>query len=308
MRNVSLGTFAIALTAALLPLLSSCAASPDTQAAKGEVRLTHAADLLRDRTDADSLAAAGLFNAVRHPDQSLRLIAEATAAAPERADLVWLQIQMCQAEPTCDPEPVERRLRSLDASNGAGWMGALIRANRANDDPAKSAALAAMGRSERVDVYWTTLIARLSRATANTKALSLTEAEIDVIGILSARAIPEYHVLSKACDAERLARAHGVEVCRGIATALMHGDTYITELMGVAIAKRLWPEGSPEWIEAAEARRSFDYRMTFSSHTEAWNAAHTDAFLILCADHRREQDVFQAELIAIGKNPDPSPN
>jgi hypothetical protein len=41
---------------------------------------------------------------------------------------------------------------------------------------------------------------------------------------------------------------------RGIAKALQNGDTYITKMIGVAIAKRVWPEDSPEWKAAAEDR------------------------------------------------------
>jgi hypothetical protein len=293
---------------ALLPFLSGCATSSDAQAEKAEMRMERAADLLRNRTDADSLAAAGLLISVKHHDQSLRLVAEATADAPERPDLVWLHIQICQAESGCDPEPLERRLRTLDAPNGAGWIGALTRAAQTNDEQANSAALAAISRSERLDIYWTTLVARLSRATANTNAVSLTEAEIFVIGILAAQAIPAYQVITNACKGERLMRDDVVEVCRGIASVLLHGDTYITEMIGVAIAKRVWPENSPQWVQATDARRTWEYRAHFLSHADAWNAAHADEYLTLCAQNRREQDVYKAELIASGKNPNPPPN
>jgi hypothetical protein len=264
--------------------------------------------LLGSRTDADSLASASLLNVVKDRDRSLRQIEKATAEAPERPDLVWLQIQFCQAEPACDPEPMEERLRSLDVGNGAGWMGALTRASKANDEHAKSAALAAISRSERLDVYWTTLVARLSRAAAKTKAVSLAQAEVSVIGILAAQAIPAYQVLSNACKGERLKRDDVLEVCRGVANALQHGDTYLTEMMGVSIAKRVWPENSRKWEEAMEARRSWEYRANFLRESDAWNAAQTDEYLTLCAQNRREQDVYKAELMASGKNPDPPPN
>jgi hypothetical protein len=304
MRNVVSSAFAIAL----LPVFSSCASSADAQTQHVEMRIEHAVDLLGSRTDADSLASAGLLSSGKGHDRSLRLIEKATADAPERPDLVWLQIQYCQAELACDSVPMEERLRSLDARNGASWMGALTRADKANDEQARSAALAAISRSERLDIYWTTLVARLSRATAETKAVSLTEAEIFIIGILAAQSIPAYQVLSNACKGERLKRDDVVEVCRGIANALQHGDTYITEMMGIAIAKRVWPENSPQWKEATEARRSWEYRAKFLSEADTWNAAHTDEYLALCAQNRREQDVYKAELIATGKSPDPPPN
>ena len=304
MRNAPLTVISIAL----LLFLSSCATSPDTQAEKTEMRMQQAADLLRNQNDADSLAAAGLLNLVKRRDQSLLLIAQATADAPERSDLLWLRIQICQTQTACDPESLERRLRTMDVPNGAGWLGALTRANKANDEQAKFAALAAISRSERIDIYWTTLIARLSRATAKTKAVSLSEAMISVIGILAAQAIPAYQVVSNACRGERLMRDDVVDVCRGIANSLMRGDTYITEMIGVAIAKRVWPENSPQWSKATEVRRTWDYRANFLIHADAWIAAHTDEYLNLCAHNRREQDVYKAELIASGKNLNPPPN
>jgi len=304
MSSVSLSAFAI------IPLLfvSGRATSADAQAENVEMRIEHAVESLASRTDADSLAAAGLLNLVKVPDRSLRLIEQATADAPERTDLVWLQIRFCQAEPACDPGPMEEHLRSLDANNGAGWMGVLTRADKANDEQAKSAALAAISRSERMDIYWTTLVARLSRAAAKTESVSLAEAEVAVIGMLAARAIPAYQALSNACKGERLERDNGVEVCRGIANALQHGDTYVTEMIGVAIAKRVWPESSPQWQEAMEAQQSWEYRADFLRESDAWNAAHTDEYLTLCAQNRREQDVYEAELIATGRNADPARN
>src|ERR1700683_5058613 len=147
MRNVPLSAFAIVLC----PFISSGAISPVAQTEQAEVRIEHAADLLGSLSDADSLAAAGLLSSVKDRDRSLRLIEKATAAAPDRPDLVWLQIQSCQAEPACNPQPMEERLRALDVRNAAGWMATLTRADKSNDEQAKSAALAAIGRSERMD-------------------------------------------------------------------------------------------------------------------------------------------------------------
>jgi len=270
-----------------------------------ERHLQRAVIALAKQADADSLAAAGLLNLSIHRDDSLALIDRATAAAPERRDLVWLRAQICQEVTLCDPEPIERRLRELDPSNGAGWMGALVRANSSKNDEAKDAALAAMGHSDRVDIYWTTLIARLGRATARTAAISLDEAEVSIIGVLAARAIPAYGAASNSCKGERLRHAEIIEVCRGVARAFERGDTYITEMIGVAIAKRVWPEDSPEWKAAAEARRVYEYRSKFWATLDLMNTSHAEEYLALCAQNRREQDVFLAQLISAGKDPNP---
>ena len=297
----------IALAFALYLVLVGCATSPEAQSSRTERQLRRAVTALTKQTDADSLAAAGLLSLSIHRDDSSALIARATAAAPERGDLIWLQAQFCQKISGCDLEPIERRLRELDPSNGAGWMGALARATVAKNDEARDTALAAIGRSDRVDIYWTTLIARLSRATARTKTMSLDESEVSIIGGLAAQAIPAYGAASNACKGERLRRAEIIEVCRGVARAFERGDTYITEMMGVAIAKRVWSEDSSEWKVAAEARRVYEYRSQFSAALDSTNKSHAEEYLMLCAQYRREQDVFLAQLVSAGKDPNPPP-
>jgi hypothetical protein len=89
--------------------------------------------------------------------------------------------------------------------------------------------------------------------------------------------------------------------------ALEHGDTYVTEMIGVAIAKRVWPEDTPEWGAAVEARRIYDYRSKVSAQLEVWNATHAEQTLTMYAHSQREQDVLLAQLVATGKNPNPPP-
>jgi hypothetical protein len=292
-------TLAIGLSLVLM----SCTTSPAAKESKDDLQLKRTAASLIKRTDADSLAAAGLLSLSINRYNSLALIARATAAEPERADLAWLQAQVCGGVASCDPEPIERRLRELDPSNGAGWLGALGRANSSKDDEARDAALVAIGHSDHVDIYWTTLIARLSRATEQT--MSLPEAEVLVIGLLAAQDVPAYRAAPNACKGERLQRAEVVEVCRGVAKAFERGDTYITEMIGVAIAKRVWSEDSPEWIAATEARRVYEYRSRFWAALDVRDTSHANEYLTLCAQNRREQDVLVAQLIAVGKNPNP---
>jgi hypothetical protein len=279
--------------------------SPSAKETKGDLQLKRATASLIKRTDADSLAAAGLLSVWINQKNALALMARAAEAEPGRPDLAWLEAQVCRGITSCDPEPVERRLPELDPTNGAGWLGALARANASKNDEATDVALVAIGHSDRVDIYWTTLIARLSRATEQTKAISLPEAEVLIIGILAAQAIPAYSAAPNVCKGERMQRAEIVEACRGVAKALERGDTYITEMIGVAIAKRVWPEDSPEWKAATEARRTYEYRSKFWAALDVRDTSHADDFLTLCAKNHREQDVLLAQLIAVGKEPNP---
>ena len=299
------GQFAVPLV--LTVFLIACATSPEAQLSQAERHSERAIVELAKKADADSLAAAGLLSVRGHRDHSLALFDRAVAASPARPELVWLQAQNCRAAPPCDPEPMERQLRALDPPNGAGWLGALARADSQNDAGAKDVALAALGRSQRVDVYWTTLVAGLSRAVAETKTMSLREAEVVIIGLLAADAIPAYRVASNACKGERLQRVEVTETCRDVAQAFEQGDTYITEMIGITIAKRVWPEQSVEWKAASDARQVFEYRSKLTTKLEAdWpNEREAETYLALCGQNRREQDVSRALLIRAGLRPDP---
>jgi hypothetical protein len=288
----------------LLSLLA-LPASPETREAKSARRTEEIIDALTRMTDTDSLAAAGLLGVGTHRDQSLSLIGRAVASAPERADLVWLEVQVCNEIAPCNSEPIEQRLRELDPSNGAGWLGPLARASVANNEPARDAALTALSRSDRVDFYYTTLVAHLSRAVVSTGKISAEIAEVWVIGFLAREAIPAYQYVSNACKGERLQNIEVTQTCRGVASSLQNGDTYLTEMIGVAIAKRVWPENSAEWNAAVDARRVYDYRSKLFSALQGEKFA--KEYLALCAQNRREQDVFLALLIKDGKNPNPPP-
>jgi hypothetical protein len=142
---------------------------------------------------------------------------------------------------------------------------------------------------------------------AGTKAVSLVDAETAVIGMLSAIVVPAYQVASSACKGERLLRDDGLAVCRSVASSLLNGDTIITEMVGASIAQRAWPENSPQWVAAAEARQRWDYTLQFGGEMEVWLRTNASDYLALCERHRREQDVHAAALTAMGKNPNPSP-
>jgi hypothetical protein len=292
----------------ILPLLlAACASSTPQQDAGFEKHMSRARAALVTKKDPDSLAAAALMSVGEHSEESLDLMRRAVAASPDRRELVWLNLQFCLKWDRCDPEPSEIRLRELDPENGAAWLGALARADSLGDESAKSAALAAIGRSPRVDIYYTTLIARLTNAVAQTGAISLGEAEVEVIGLLAALPIPAYTVASKSCKGERLDHPGTLEVCRGVAKAFEGGDTYLTEMLGVAIAKRVWPEQSPEWKAATEARRVFEYRGKLGDKipVDPSNEQSAKNYLALCAQYHREQDVYRAQLVAAGEDPDP---
>jgi hypothetical protein len=98
-----------------------------------------------------------------------------------------------------------------------------------------------------------------------------------------------------------------IETCRGIAKAFRNGDNYLTEMLGVAITKRVWAEDSPEWKAAAEERRAYDYRSKLYSKLESRAITHPGEYFTLCEQNRRESDLFATQLTAAGYDPNPPP-
>jgi hypothetical protein len=76
-------------------------------------------------------------------------------------------------------------------------------------------------------------------------------------------------------------------------------------MIGVAIAKRVWPQESAEWKAADEQRHVYDYRSKFYTKLETHYLIHPDEYLTLCEQNRREQDLFAAQLVAAGYDPNP---
>jgi hypothetical protein len=269
--------------------------------ARSDLQLQEAGALLEQKTDADSLAAAA---ALRWPDDQ-GAADRATGAAPTRADLAWLRAQLCRRLNGCDPTPLDRRVLAIDPANGAPWLSAVYLADQSQNAAGKMAALAAIAHSERVDIYWVPLIGHLSQAIAQTNAVPLPDAEVAVIGYLAAQVVPAYSSVSRACRGEELQRPDVIETCRGIAKAFMNGDSYLTQMVGVSIAKHVWEENSPQWNAATEERRRYDYRSQFAQDMVAWTMAHPQEYLALCLEKRREQDVYQAWMILVGRDPNP---
>jgi hypothetical protein len=88
-----------------------------------------------------------------------------------------------------------------------------------------------------------------------------------------------------------------------------HGDVLITEMIGVAIAKRVWPEDSPEWQAALERRRVYEYRKGLLEllQKDRPSTAQTQEYVALCLQNPSEQAVTRAQIVAAGKDPDPAP-
>ena len=291
-------------------LSAGCAADRVRQQAASERKVQRTQQLLIAAGDADSLAAAVMlsFGPKADPAQRLTLISRAVEAAPDRPELLWLNIRLCADVEGCNPEPLEGQLQKLDPGNGAAWAYSIGRAEKRKDPVALRQGMAALAMSTRFDIYWNTTIARVTNAILKTHTMDLPTALIATIGMSAALSLPPYLTIANACKGESLKDPDTVSTCRQVATVMRHGDTYMTEMIGLAIATRAWPKGSAEYLDAVNAQRVGHYRMD----TDAKISVARFSFsrfaakrLQLMTDNHSEQEVNLAEIARARLSPDP---
>ena len=268
--------------------------------------LPHTKAALHIQGDADSLAAAALFS---DREAGLNALTRAVALAPDRPDLVWLQILTCARIPGCDPEPYAAALHRVDPDNGAAWAALVDRAARRGDLVAETKYLKAIGAAKRYDIYWNATIARMSGALLKVRAADIQTILVAVVGYEAAFAIPAYTNVSKACKSPVLEALDRLDDCRHVASVMRNGDTYVTEMIGIAIAQRVWPADGAEHADAVAARRLGKYRMATEATLTSKLATPDDAerYLELLRTHRSEQEVAQTLIVAAGKDASPPP-
>lgn len=281
-------------TATLLAAATSTACtSAEGELARWQHRDERVLAALDGRQDADALAATALITtALRKPGEN-EWMARAVAAAPQRADLQWLQIQLCGKTASCATEAMEARLHLLAPENGASWLPALARAGTAGDEEAKRTLIQSIARSSRIETYWTELIAGLTPPLEQTRVMSTGDAVASVTGVLAALSLPAYSLISTACKGENLDSPGALEACRGVARAFQNGDTWVTAGLGAAFVKRVWPVDSPEYRQAVAERRESNIR-NLAAGRQMWTERHARRFLALCGQFSREQDVTRA--------------
>jgi len=287
---------------------SGCASDEARRQAAYDRKLQRTEQLLVAAGDADSLAAAALLNI--RPVNALRrltLIESAVSKAPERPDLVWLNIRLCSDVETCNPEPLEAQLRALDPENGAAWFDSIGRAARRNDAVAVRKDLSAIALSRRFDIYWNVTVAHVTNALLKTHTLDLPTALLDSIGLVSAIAVPPYQPLVNACKGDALQDPEELSICRRVATVMRGGDTYLTDMVGIAIAKRVWPEGTPAYVDALSDMRVAHYRMETDATLSGrgfLSSGYAAKRLQLMQEKRTEQEVVLAEILNAGVSAD----
>jgi hypothetical protein len=311
LKSPSLSRLSASLLMGLATILCyGCAADGVRQQSTYVREIQRTEQLLIAAGDADSLAAAAMLSVgpTFDPAQRLTLSARAVSKAPDRPDLVWLNLRLCTQVDTCNPEPLEAQLRALDPDNGAAWFDSIGRAGRRNDVVVVRKDLAAIATSRRFDMYWNATIVHITNAIVKTHTMDLPTALIATIGMASGTTVPAYQTILNACKGDPLQDPDVLSTCRQVSTVMRGGDTYMTEMVGIAIAKRAWPEGSPTYVDAISARRVAHYRIDAEGKISLRRflfPGFAAKRLQLMTEKTTEQEVILAEILNAKRNPDP---
>lgn len=286
-----------ALVLAAFPAITAYGAV-DSQPAR-----TAIIERLISKGTADSLATAAVLKQFRQESDTgaYSLVTRAVELAPDRAELAWLAVRLCDADADCDSAGPERHLREVDPANAAGYLGELSRARLRNDSAGVDAALFSISRAERLAVYFNPLVVLTTEQVAFARQggkgrptpRELAEAQVEMIGIMAGFALPPLQPLSLSCRGIELKNEGRLEKCRQAAEVFTRGDTFITEGLGLSLQARLWPDDSAEGRAITARRLVFQYRLEEYNRLAVASSNRIDplvASLELRRSHEREQD------------------
>jgi hypothetical protein len=129
--------------------------------------------------------------------------------------------------------------------------------------------LETMSRAQRFDLYWTTLVWRLSVAraakspaagTPGASPMPLTDALDRTTEALSAAVVPAFKAVTAACQNNRAQDPAMRTRCEGIAQAMQRSDTTLVEGLGLSLAQHLATPASPAAIVLEERVATLSYR------------------------------------------------
>lgn len=289
----------------LVLLLSGCASSPPQQGGT-------AAPIAGDSNEVDQMAANALAlwgtDARANGSQALMQIQRAAKAAPERPEIQWLYLRICIEVPGCEPQPIETQMRKLDPGSGSVWLGPLARAQARGDARAEEQILEVMTKATHFNIYWTTLIARLSPPLSRTPVATsvaqpvptpLTNAVNATIGWLSSLATASFKAVSTACDEQHVREPATRVRCEQIAQALQKSDTTLAEGMGLGIAQRLAIPNSANAQQLSAKVRTLRHQNQEAGTIVAAQVEKdkfSEQMLKLMAQLKKEQEVSRAIL------------
>jgi hypothetical protein len=286
-------------------LLSACAGSPPQQSSSSGRSVLEGGN-------ADEMAAAALAlwgtNATANGSQALSQIQKAAQAAPDRPEILWLHLRLCTEVAGCEPSSIETRLRKLDPGSGTVWLGPLARAQARQDARAEAQILDMMAKAAHFNIYWTTLIAKLtpplSRMPIATQAAQpvptpLTNAMNTTIDWLSSLAVPAFRSVTQACDDQHVREPETRVRCQRVALALENSDTTLAEGLGLGIEQRLAIPNSASAMQVSEKVQTLRHQSRGAGAIVAAQVEKekfSEQMLKLMTQLKKEQDVSRALL------------
>ena len=287
------------LAASCMLLLAGCGSPPKTPDSAVQI----------EKSDELAAAALQLYFKEKNTSQALKLLQKASKQAPRRAEILWLQFELCAQVTDCNTEVLEAQLLKLAPDNGAVQLGTLARAQRDGNNSAATAVLDSISRSPSFQVYWNTLLSKLSRATVIQVAKRpqpVTRSLNEITDWYSQLASATFGPLLVACSAERAAADAYVNArCIRIAGLLLQSDTYIAESVGLTLARRLL--GSERERQIVERTEASQYQRQTASqiiNAQLDREKFSTQLIELMAKVPREQDVFQAIVNWAGEGED----
>jgi hypothetical protein len=256
------------------------------------------------------LAAAALLEVAGglNTPQPLDLIERAEALAPQRPELVWLHLAICERLQCEARAQIEARLQALDPDNAFVWVPNLKFAQASGSDAAVTAAIVRIGIGPRMTFYWNQLEVMMvdALAVANPSQGLATRSTV-AIGLLASQAIPPLQPMSKACRVEQLDLPGRRAACEVMVARMEQSSQVITQSAALSLQERWWPGDSRQRDVLRAKRRRLDYLMTMSSRIRWWRMSRDMAVRLDAARRTdREEDVELAILKSFGLPPEPT--
>jgi hypothetical protein len=239
--------------------------------------------------------------------QPLDLIERAEALAPQRPELVWLHLAICERL-KCDAKAqIATHLQALDPGNGFAWASDLERAQSSGSDAAVTAAIVRIGAGPRMTMYWNQLeIMMVDALAVANPSQNLATRGMVAIGMLAAQVIPPLQPMAEACRIEQLDLPGRRAACEAMVARMERSSTVLTQNLALSLQERWWPAGSPQREVVRAKRRRIDYLMTISSRIWWWRINRDMAVRIDAARQTdREEDVELAIVKSLGLPPEP---
>jgi hypothetical protein len=287
---------------------AACAHAPSSDDYRAELAL-----LVREGT-ADSLGTASLL---AHPSEAIKagpaipqpadLIKDAIALAPERPELIWIQLRYCDDNLCADGMQIAKRLQALAPDNGLAWLLNLMAAQARGSPSEVTQAVAQVGAGERMSIYWNALTVMIFDSLTHdvksqrpaTFGRSADARLSGAIGMLAAFIIPPMQAMVRACRPDQFDEPGRRAACESMVASMETSDVVILQSLGLSLQEKWWPDGSPQ-REALLLRHRQQRYLMIASGKPRFLHLNRDAQTRIEAIRRtrREEDTERAMLMA----------